>query len=138
MPITCGPLVISDFGAARVGKPFEKHTGDVMPGVYRAPEILLGMESDYKIDIWYVGSRRVVCLLTARGNWTATTEIPDQALETCVTRLRGKDKELLIALVRKILRWLPEERPSAEDLFNDEFLNQYNFAEKTCTEGDEH
>jgi hypothetical protein len=40
-------------------------------------------------------------------------------------RLKGEDKAQLLALIRKILRWLPEERPSAEDLFNtDSFLLQ--------------
>lgn len=55
MPITSDPLVISDFGAAVLGQPGQKHTGDVMPGVYRAPEIILGLEWDSKIDIWSVG-----------------------------------------------------------------------------------
>src|SRR5690554_3251253 len=67
-------------------------------------------------------------LLTVKGNWIAATPIPDQSLETRETRLGGKDKELLLALARKILRWLPEERPSAEGLFEDPFLNQYMFA----------
>jgi hypothetical protein len=40
-------------------------------------------------------------------------------------RLNGKDRELLLALVRKILRWLPEERPSAQDLLEDEFITQF-------------
>ena len=44
--------MICDYGTAVIG---EKHTGDVMPGVYRAPEIILGMEWDSKIDIWSVG-----------------------------------------------------------------------------------
>ena len=52
MPITFGPLMICDYGTAVIG---EKHAGDVMPGVYRAPEIILGMEWDSKIDIWSVG-----------------------------------------------------------------------------------
>lgn len=55
MPITSDPLQISDFGAAVLGRPGQKHTGDVMPGVYRAPEIIMGMEWDSKIDIWSVG-----------------------------------------------------------------------------------
>lgn len=55
MPITSDPLVISDFGASVLGKAGQKHSGDVMPGVYRAPEIILGMEWDSKIDIWSVG-----------------------------------------------------------------------------------
>lgn len=44
--------MICGFGAARIG---EKHAGDVMPGVYRAPGIIMGMEWDSKIDIWSVG-----------------------------------------------------------------------------------
>ncbi|KAJ4203446.1 hypothetical protein NW759_015122 [Fusarium solani] len=55
MPITSDPLVISDFGAAVLGQAGQKHIGDVMPGVYRAPEIILGLEWDSKIDIWLVG-----------------------------------------------------------------------------------
>jgi serine/threonine protein kinase len=55
MPITHGEPVITDFGAARLGEPEQKHSGDVMPGVYRAPEIIAGMEWDSKIDIWSVG-----------------------------------------------------------------------------------
>lgn len=64
-------------------------------------------------------------LLTIKGKWIAETPIPDQTLETRENRLEGKDKELLLALARKILCWLPEERPTAEDLFEDEFLIQY-------------
>ncbi|OAP54361.1 non-specific serine/threonine protein kinase [Fonsecaea erecta] len=174
MPITYGEPVISDFGAARLGEPGQKHSGDVMPGFYRAPEIVVGMEWDSKIDIWSVGvmiwdlfegSRlfhaakdghlddelhlaEMVSLMgppprrflersdmcsrywDSEGNWIAQTPIPDQSLETRERRLEGKDKELLIALVRKILRWLPEERPSAEDLFGDEFLIQWISGEK--------
>jgi serine/threonine protein kinase len=52
MPVTFGSPVICDFGAAKVG---DNHSGDVMPGVYRAPEIILGMEWDSKIDIWSIG-----------------------------------------------------------------------------------
>lgn len=55
MPITYGEPIICDFGAARLGEPGQKHSGDVMPGVYRAPEIIVGTEWDSKIDIWSVG-----------------------------------------------------------------------------------
>ncbi|RSL85834.1 hypothetical protein CDV31_016493 [Fusarium ambrosium] len=170
MPITSDPLVISDFGAAVLGQPGQKHTGDVMPAVYRAPEIILGMEWDSKIDIWSVGVMiwdlfeggrlfratkdghlndeqhlaEMVSLIgpppkeflersdkcrqywDAKGNWVAATPIPDQTLESRETRLEGKDKKLLLDLARKILRWLPEERPCAEALIEeDEFLNQH-------------
>jgi hypothetical protein len=75
------------------------------------------------------GSRISISLgiasLTIKGNWIAATPIPDQTLESRETRLKGKDKELLLALARKIFRWLPEERPSAQDLYEDEFLTQF-------------
>jgi len=51
--------------------------------------------------------------------------MPNQTLESREMRLQGKDKELLLALLRKILRWLPEERPSAEDLSEDNFIVQF-------------
>lgn len=55
--------------------------------------------------------------------------ILDKTLEAREKRLEGKDKELLLRSVRKMLRWLPEERSSAEDLFDDEFLNQCRVTE---------
>jgi len=174
MPITYGEPVICDFGAARLGEPGQKHSADVMPGVYRAPEIIVGMEWDSKINIWSVGVMiwdlfeggrlfrvvkdghlndelhlaEMVSLMgppprkflersdkcrqywDSEGNWIGLTPIPDQILETRERRLEGKDKALLLALARKILRWLPEERPSAEDLFEDEFLTQWASGEK--------
>jgi hypothetical protein len=51
MPVTRGPIVISDYGAAFLGDPGQKFEGDVMPNFYRAPEIILGMPWDSKIDI---------------------------------------------------------------------------------------
>ena len=40
-------------------------------------------------------------------------------------RLKDKGREMVLALVRKNWKWLPEERPSAEDLFEDESINQF-------------
>ncbi|KIV83206.1 hypothetical protein PV11_05253 [Exophiala sideris] len=50
-PVTSWYPVICDFGLARLGKPKQKYSGDVMPWIYRAPEVILDMEWDYKIDI---------------------------------------------------------------------------------------
>lgn len=55
MPTSFDPPVITDFGAARLGEPGQKYSGDVMPAVFRAPEVIAGMEWDCKIDIWSVG-----------------------------------------------------------------------------------
>jgi serine/threonine-protein kinase SRPK3 len=48
-----GDPVLCDFSEARLGN--EGHDDDVMPDIYRAPEIILGMKWDAKIDIWNVG-----------------------------------------------------------------------------------
>lgn len=55
MPTSYKDPVITDFGAAYLGEPDQKYRGDVMPGVYRAPEVLAGFEWDSKIDIWALG-----------------------------------------------------------------------------------
>lgn len=53
MPVTEGNPSLSDLGLALVGK--EKYTGLVMPADTGAPEVMLGMQWDKKIDIWAVG-----------------------------------------------------------------------------------
>jgi len=62
MPPTKGLPFLSDFGASRRGGLF---SGDVMPGVYRAPEIITSMEWDCKIDIWSIGVMVSINILTA-------------------------------------------------------------------------
>lgn len=53
MPLSVGLPVLCDLGEARVGP--QKHRGDIMPGIYRAPEVILGMDWDSKVDIWAIG-----------------------------------------------------------------------------------
>jgi serine/threonine-protein kinase SRPK3 len=68
MPLSKGLPILCDFGEARIGH--QKHKGDIMPGIYRAPEVILGMEWDAKVDIWAIGvmvrliSRQIEILLT--------------------------------------------------------------------------
>lgn len=62
---------------------------------------------------------------SGQGNWIAKTPIPNQTLKSREARLKGQDKQLLLALVHKILRWLPEDRPTAQDLFDDGFITQW-------------
>jgi serine/threonine-protein kinase SRPK3 len=49
------PAVIADFGQARMGEPGQRFRGRIMPDFYRAPEVILGMEWDCKVDMWSVG-----------------------------------------------------------------------------------
>lgn len=53
MPDDPGDATICDFGDTKFGQgPFE---GEVMPDLYRAPEIVLGIPWNEKIDIWSFG-----------------------------------------------------------------------------------
>lgn len=47
-----GLPLFSDFGEARLGD--EEHNEDIMPDPYRAPEVILRANWDYKVDIWSV------------------------------------------------------------------------------------
>jgi serine/threonine protein kinase len=48
-----GMPTISDFGEAHFGDP--PFCAEVMPDLYRAPEVILGIPFDNKIDIWSLG-----------------------------------------------------------------------------------
>ncbi|OAX83200.1 CMGC protein kinase [Emergomyces africanus] len=60
------------------------------------------------------------------GNWKNVLPMPDITLETLAAEnIKGaddKEKEGFLRLMRRILCWLPEERPSAKDLFFDPWL----------------
>lgn len=60
MPLTSGEPILADLGEARVAD--ETQTGLIMPSVYRAPEVMLDMNWDNKVDVWAVG--QTVSLLT--------------------------------------------------------------------------
>ncbi|KGO77687.1 hypothetical protein PITC_071700 [Penicillium italicum] len=53
LPISYGTPVLCDLGEARLGT--NDQEGDIMPDIYRAPEVILHMSWDYKVDIWSVG-----------------------------------------------------------------------------------
>lgn len=53
IPDDASHTVLCDFGDAQFGA--ETYEGEVMPDLYRAPEIVLGIPWNEKIDIWAVG-----------------------------------------------------------------------------------
>ncbi|KAJ5105986.1 kinase domain-containing protein, partial [Penicillium alfredii] len=178
MPISTGLPVLSDLGEARVGN--YKHRGDIMPGIYRVPEVILDMQWNCKVDIWSVGTmtqswdlaesshllyakkdyilsdeqhlaemvslhpeflRRsekalqywdnkgisftcYLCNLWILIWYSSYRETGKKSLEIRERQFWGENKELFLTFLRRIFRWLPEERPTAEELVYDGFLMQ--------------
>ncbi|KAJ5633975.1 hypothetical protein N7528_001817 [Penicillium herquei] len=166
MPLSAGLPALSDFGEARIGA--TKQKGDIMPGIYRAPEVILDMEWDNRVDIWSIGfmawdmamgghlffaksagllndeqhlaemvslmgpppleflqrSDKSLRYWDSQGNWKGSVPIPEQSFEMRTQQYRGDSKELFVQFLKRILCWLPEERPSAEELAYDDFLMQ--------------
>ncbi|KAF7617707.1 hypothetical protein AFLA_006621 [Aspergillus flavus NRRL3357] len=58
------------------------------------------------------------------GGWVAHQEatIPTVSLEVLEKRLNGKEKELFLAFIMSMLKWLPEERKTAKQLLEHPFL----------------
>lgn len=66
----------------------------------------------------YVDDCRFV--IPGLGKWKNLTPIPDITLESLAIDVQGEDKEGFLSFLRKILRWVPEERPTAGELVYDE------------------
>ncbi|KAG8626011.1 hypothetical protein KVT40_006412 [Elsinoe batatas] len=163
--ITHGTPCISDLSEARFGN--ATHTDLVMPNVYRAPEVILGMPWSYPIDVWSFGMSLWDLFEPARlfgkagvdgkyskehhlaqmvavigppppdflkrsdecmrfwdpdGNWIGKVAIPQMTLDGLEQRLEHEDKARFLSLMRKLLRWKPEDRPSWEELSRDDWL----------------
>ncbi|KAL1991438.1 hypothetical protein VTN49DRAFT_5430 [Thermomyces lanuginosus] len=56
------------------------------------------------------------------GRWIGSKGIPETSLEDSEVYLDGDNKEMFLKFVRKMLRWDPDERPSARDLLIDPWL----------------
>jgi serine/threonine-protein kinase SRPK3 len=53
MPLTKGEPSIADLSEARFGD--SKHKDRIMPKVYRAPEVILGVPWSFPVDVWGFG-----------------------------------------------------------------------------------
>ncbi|GAB1201341.1 hypothetical protein APSETT444_010732 [Aspergillus pseudonomiae] len=63
-------------------------------------------------------------ILSITRGWIAHREapVPSVSLEALEKRLGGEEKELFLALVRSMLKWMPEERKTAKQLLEHPFL----------------
>lgn len=101
VPKRLGLPVLCDFGSVVSGE--QLNIRDVQPDLYRAPEMLFEIPWRYEIDIWNAG----IPLPSPRS------------LDEIETNLEGKDKELFLQFMRKMLQWAPEHRSSAKELLQD-------------------
>ncbi|KAI1957057.1 hypothetical protein LOZ58_005979 [Ophidiomyces ophidiicola] len=153
IPLTERFPLITDFGEAHIiGDEVKLPWEDIMPDVYRAPEIVLKMPWDNKVDIWSMG---MVCwdlvsnttLFSARNSERLLDDSihlaemiaimgppPKQFLKQSkigrvwwdehdlAAKIKGEDKEGFLRFLRRILKWLPEERPRANEILYDPWL----------------
>lgn len=56
------------------------------------------------------------------GRWKDLEPIPDITLESLAVDIQGEDKEGFLQFLRKALKWIPEDRPTARELLFDAWL----------------
>lgn len=66
--------------------------------------------------------RGIVADVFCAGDWRGLVPIPELDLEQLERRLEGEDKAGFLQFVRRMLTWLPEERPTAEEVIYDPWL----------------
>ncbi|KAJ3460099.1 hypothetical protein MRS44_010966 [Fusarium solani] len=109
-----GPMLLSDFGEARSGP--GPHTGDIMPIQCRAPEAIIVNRNSGAAPLEFLrrNSERAADFWNENGDWLGLAPIPpNRTLEELETRL--KDPSRFIAFLRRVLTWVPEERPTAKE-----------------------
>jgi len=58
------------------------------------------------------------------GKWQAEIPVPDRTcLEESEENLEGSNKEAFLRFVRKMVQWRPEDRQTANQLLEDDWLN---------------
>lgn len=57
-----------------------------------------------------------------KGNWKEGVAIPETSFEAAEENLEGEKKALFLDFIRKMLRWVPEERQTAAELLKDSWL----------------
>ena len=58
------------------------------------------------------------------GQWRGAVLVPNPtSLEESEENLEGSNKEAFLRFMRKMLQWRPEERQTASQLLEDEWLN---------------
>ncbi|KAL8875344.1 MAG: hypothetical protein Q9192_009061, partial [Flavoplaca navasiana] len=140
---------LSDFGSAVSGE--IKHDEDVQPNVYRAPEIwdlfegkhlfygrdpkegkymtrahladMIALLGPPPVGLLNAGKRSTE-FFDQEGGWIADIAVPARtSLEESETNFEGHNKEVFLRFMRKMLQWRSEDRQTASQLLEDDWLN---------------
>ena len=116
---------LSDFGWSNYLKGDYKRTTLCGTPIYLAPEVVNNYGHDEKIDIWCVGVLMFE-LLTGMPPWKGedVTTVKRNIIQLKINWPKNMDKDAK-DLIGKILRYMPEERPSLRSILMHRFFTKY-------------
>ncbi|KAI7202693.1 kinase-like protein [Hortaea werneckii] len=139
MPLSKWEPCITDLSEGRFGG--QVHTDQIMPNVYRAPEVILGLPWGYEVDVWGFAMvpKRLFNPQDSEGRYSEAHHLaqmisllgppPLKFLQRCETslehmdqRLEGEEKAQFMSFMRKMLQWDPEDRQDSDNIYWDEWL----------------
>ena len=116
---------LSDFGWSNYLNGIYKRSTICGTPIYLAPEIINNIGHDEKIDIWGVGVLMFE-LLTGEAPWEGSDV---QTVKKNIIKLNIKWPKKMDPdakdLISKILRYMPEERPSLRKILNHRFFKKF-------------
>ena len=116
---------LSDFGWSNYLKGNYKRTTICGTPIYLAPEIINNTGHDEKIDIWCVGVLMFE-LMTGQAPWKGEDvhTVKKNISQLKINWPKNMDKDAR-DLISKILRYMPEERPSLRTILMHPFFTKY-------------
>ena len=116
---------LSDFGWSNYLNGSYKRTTICGTPIYLAPEIIYNIGHDEKIDIWCVGVLMFE-LLTGQAPWKGddVTTVKNNISKLNINWPKTMDKDAK-DLISKILKYMPEERPSLTDILMHPFFTKF-------------
>ena len=116
---------LTDFGWSNYLDGFYKRTTICGTPIYLAPEIINNTGHDEKIDIWCIGVLMFE-LLTGVPPWAGDdiTTLKYNISRLKINWQKNMDPDA-IDLIRKILRYIPEERPSLRTILMHPFFTKF-------------
>ncbi|RMX89020.1 hypothetical protein D0869_01197 [Hortaea werneckii] len=150
MPLSKWEPCITDLSEGRFGG--QVHTDQIMPNVYRAPEVILGLPWGYEVDVWGFAMvpKRLFNPQDSEGRYSEAHHLAqmisllgppplkflqrcgkkadqywdrnETSLEHMDQRLEGEEKAQFMSFMRKMLQWDPEDRQDSDNIYWDEWL----------------